>query len=193
MIADHCSAVLLAGGKSRRMGRDKALLPYGDGLLWEHQIATLRAAGFENIAISVAADRQDSTSFCDHYPILSDSYPGAGPMNGVYEALLWSPTPLVLVLAVDLPFVTEVFLGELYRASTPEIGVVPKLGDNFEPVVAIYPKSRKSEVLAQIHAGHCKLQSLVQIGIEKAWLHSKAVSASATSQFVNWNNPSDID
>lgn len=193
MIADDCSAVLLAGGKSSRMGRDKALIPYGDGLLWEHQITTLRATGIKDIAISVAAGRQEPIPFPKHFPLLSDSHSGAGPINGVYEALRWSRRPLVLVLAVDLPYISVGFINELYQASTPEVGVVPKLGDNFEPVVAIYPKSRMSEVLAQIHTGYCKLQSLVQFGIEHGWLRSKAVSAAATTQFVNWNQPSDIN
>ncbi|MEP6937964.1 MAG: NTP transferase domain-containing protein, partial [Chthoniobacterales bacterium] len=78
------SAVVLAGGKSLRMGCDKALLPFGGHRLLEHQLATLRATGATEIFVSARE--------AEHYswagmPIVCDEISDAGPLAGLCATL----------------------------------------------------------------------------------------------------------
>jgi molybdopterin-guanine dinucleotide biosynthesis protein A len=92
--------VILAGGLSRRMGRDKALLPYKSGTLLSHMIA-LYTGAFDGIAVST--DRQG------RFPVgsaleLIDLYPGQGPLAGLHAAFTMTEAETVFLTGVDLPF-----------------------------------------------------------------------------------------
>src|SRR5258706_11754457 len=94
------SAVILAGGRSSRMGRDKAWLEVGGQTLLARQIGLVREMGATEIFISGRADADYSAFRC---PILQDKFLGAGPLAGIERALDAAQSPLLLVLAVDLP------------------------------------------------------------------------------------------
>src|SRR5205823_5696774 len=98
------SAVLLAGGASRRMGMDKALLRAPDGdsspqLLWQRQLQTLRALEPAEILIS----GPPRPGFPAGVPCIRDRLPGCGPLGGLATCLARVATPWLLVLAIDLP------------------------------------------------------------------------------------------
>jgi molybdopterin-guanine dinucleotide biosynthesis protein A len=104
------SAVILAGGRSRRMGRDKAWLEVDGQPLLARALAVLREAGPREVFISSRADRGDAALGC---PVLLDREPDLGPLGGIERALQAAASPLVLVLAVDLPYMTGGFLRKL--------------------------------------------------------------------------------
>ena len=89
------SAVILAGGKSARMGRDKAFVEIGGQTLLARQLALARAAGAREVFISGRAD-VDYSAF--DYRVLLDDFPAAGPLAGIECALAASTLPLLLVL-----------------------------------------------------------------------------------------------
>ena len=91
--------VILAGGQSRRMGRDKARLPWGGETLLQSLID--RFAPFGPVAVCV--DRPGHFGFSGASE-LCDPYPGQGPLNGVIAGLRWSGGEPVFLCAVDLPF-----------------------------------------------------------------------------------------
>ncbi len=102
----------MAGGESRRMGRDKATLMVGGEPMWRRQIRTLREAGFAEIMIARGA----------HEPLgagepglveVPDAVPGCGPLGGLATGLQRASTGWLLVLAVDLPFMPASFLREM--------------------------------------------------------------------------------
>src|SRR6476659_3626346 len=107
--AEFCAftAVLLAGGRSTRMGRDKASLPYAGGALWEHQLATLRSTGAGEVCIS--GPRHGPYASCG-LPILEDRTPNVGPLAAIETAL--PRAPYVVVLAIDMPAMRADFLRE---------------------------------------------------------------------------------
>src|SRR5262245_36649817 len=131
------SAVILAGGRSRRMGRDKAWLEVEGQPLLVRQVRIVRALNPAEIFISGRAGENYSALNC---PVLLDREPGFGPLGGIERALQTAGSPLVLVLAVDLPYMTTDFLRKLCGECEGDIGAVPQLNGQFEPLAAIYPK-----------------------------------------------------
>src|SRR5271163_1224329 len=100
-----CSGYVLAGGRSTRMGRDKALLPLGDSTLLDHVAQCVRqAAG--NVTIIGPPDRYASLG----YPVTADLVTNCGPLGGLYTALSITETDWNLMVACDMPGLTAHFL-----------------------------------------------------------------------------------
>jgi len=132
------SAVILAGGASTRMGRDKAWIEVGGRLLIARQVELVREVGAREVFISGRVDA-DYTSFS--CPVLKDRFPEAGPLAGIEAALAAAASPLVLVLAVDMPHMNADLLQQLVGQCTETTGAIPRLADAIEPLAAVYPKS----------------------------------------------------
>jgi len=177
------SAVLLAGGKSSRMGRDKGGLVI-DGLpLWRRQIATLRATDAAEIFVS---GKQGTFGEIE---TLQDDVPDAGPLTGLIVSLRRSRFPLLLVLAVDLPAMTPGYLQKLVALARPGIGVIPRCGETFEPLAAVYPREALS--LAE----HCRTERELTLQVlARRLVDSNLVLACDVSEgelFTNINTPED--
>jgi len=180
------SAVLLAGGKSSRMGTDKARLEIGGLPLWRWQLETLRESGAGEVFVS--GRRDDVFSEVE---VLEDDVPDAGPLTGLIVSLRRARFPWLLVLAVDLPGMTAEYLRRLVALAQPGVGVVPKCGEFFEPVAALYP----GEALAS--AEHCRsegelsLQILARRLVNAGLVRSLDVAADEAGLFANVNTPGD--
>ncbi len=185
----NLGAVILAGGASRRMGQDKAWLLFDGQPLLVRALATVREAGIEEILISGRAGTDYSALGC---PVLFDHENGCGPIAGLQRALEEAQAPQVLVLAVDLPRMTPVFLRRLAARCDALTGVLPRLKGKLEPLAAIYP--RRCRYLAR----DCLLKAhLAARDFAEACLREKAVSlfdvADADAAcFENWNTPADV-
>lgn len=132
------SAVILAGGQSRRMGRDKAWLPLDGQSLLARQLELIRQLAPAEIFVSGRADTDYCALGCR---VLTDRFANVGPLAGVERALEATTTPLLLVLAVDLPDLTVDFLRRLAVGCVGEAGVVLRHAGHLEPLVAFYPKA----------------------------------------------------
>src|SRR5438552_4706439 len=97
------TAVLLAGGKSRRMGRDKATIEWRGRPLWEWQIEKLRALCVEKIVLSTQSDVPWRPPDVE---LLPDIPPSRGPLSGLAAALASTEADQLLALAVDMPFMS---------------------------------------------------------------------------------------
>jgi len=91
--------VILTGGASRRMGKDKALLPYRGKTLLRHLIDVY--APYGEVAVSV---REKGLFPCENAAELPDLYPDCGPLNGILSGFLAFDVPELFLTAVDLPF-----------------------------------------------------------------------------------------
>ena len=185
----NLSAVILAGGESRRMGRDKAWLEMGGQPLIRRALSTVRDAGIQGIVISGRAGADYSSLGC---PVLFDLEPGCGPLGGIERALSAATAPLVLVLAVDLPGVTAAFLRKLAAHCDPLTGAVPKLRGEIEPLAAIYPK--RCHVIARdclLKFRHAARDFAEACQRERA-VRTFAVSGTDAMCFDNWNSPADV-
>ncbi len=125
---------ILAGGESRRMGRDKALLPIGRRTFLEAIVDALRPL-VERIRV-VGRESAEGLAFGNAQP---DLYPGHGPLSGIHAALATAEAGRVLVVACDLPLVTTAFLRGLVGELPPELdAVVPCPAGNPIAVCALY-------------------------------------------------------
>lgn len=183
------SAALLAGGESRRMGHDKATLLFRGQPLWKHQLEILQCLEPERVLLSTRTDppwRPADVEF------VADQQPSRGPLSGIAAALSWTTTDHVLVLAVDVPFVTVRYLKDLCAEIEIGCGVIPMIGTRAEPLVAIYPREAAVDFQNALLGNECALQPLVRRLIEAGKLRPVTVGPDETSLFRNLNEPHDL-
>ena len=149
-------AVVLAGGESRRMGRDKSTLEYHPGRGEATRMAELtRAAGLPTyLSLRDAAHRPPGT---DDIPVLTDRLLGAGPLGAIVTAFLHDPAAAWLVLACDLPHFDAATLEQLLAARDPRryATAARRAGEPFpEPLVAIYEPRAYQRLLGFLSLGY---------------------------------------
>jgi molybdopterin-guanine dinucleotide biosynthesis protein A len=183
------SAVLLAGGQSSRMGRDKALLPLPgtDLLLWQRQLEILAELKPREIFWS-GAQRPGIPA---HVRVVPDSIANAGPLAGISACLDVLESDLLVVLAIDLPQMTATFLHRLLEKCSSNCGAVVEHGNFFEPLAAVYPRSLRELVSEQLRQGRLALQDIVQAGRHAGMLHVFPLEEKDTPLFQNVNSPED--
>jgi molybdopterin-guanine dinucleotide biosynthesis protein A len=151
-----CSLVILAGGLSRRMGRDKAALPAGDGTLIEHLARRLASAVDETI-IAGGSDRPA----LDGVRMVDDRYPRLGPLAGMHAGLTAARFPYAFVVGCDLPDV-EPSLVELLKALAGDCeAVVPRIDGRPQGVCALYQRALASRIEALLTAGERSVRTLL--------------------------------
>jgi len=178
------SAVLLAAGRSARMGREKALLPIAGEPLWRRQWRVLEAAGAGEIFLSA---RPDQDWVPPGVTVLADAVPGAGPLAGIAAALARCTTSHLLVLAVDLPRMTPAWFAPLAAECTPGRGAVGRRGRFFEPLAAIYPAELSAAAGAALSRGDYALQAFIVAAGER--FHVREIADAEAPWFENWNEP----
>lgn len=127
---------MLVGGGSSRMGRDKALLPFGNGTLVEHVAAVVSAAAG---SVTLVGDPLKYGRL--GYPVVADTMAGAGPLAGIVTALSASHSDWNLVLACDMPDVSAAFLTRLLVAAEsagPDCLLPAGPSGRLEPLCAAY-------------------------------------------------------
>jgi molybdopterin-guanine dinucleotide biosynthesis protein A len=152
-LAPTFNAVILAGGKSSRMGRDKAWLEINGQPLLARQIELARTLGAAEVFISGRAATDYSRFGC---PVLQDRFPNAGPLAGIESALAATTAPVLLALAVDMPEMVVACLEKIRAACGEHCGVIPQVGGRIEPLAGFYPKAALDlavELLGRQRAG----------------------------------------
>jgi len=134
MIED-CTALILAGGDSRRMGRDKASLPLGERTLLQCVAAVLQPL-FPQVIVSVRQQRHDID-----LPQVCDDPAVAGPLAGLAAGLAQVRTPWVFAVACDMPFLTESVILQLAQRRVDYQAVVPVVQGHAQPLAAFYAAS----------------------------------------------------
>ena len=183
------STLILAGGRSRRMGRPKAFLPVEGETLLERAVRIARELNPVEVLISGRAGHDYSA--LPGCRVVLDREPDLGPLGGIERGLASSRTPLLLVLAVDLPHITAAFLRRLLGHCDASIGVVPRLDGRLEPLAAVYPTTShrladrllaQRQLAAQTFANACLLAQAVRI---------LELGGPEAALFRNWNTPAD--
>ena len=187
------TAVILAGGESRRMGRDKALVEFEGEAMWRRQLRMLQA--LEPVEIFVSGPRR--AEFSATLRSIEDTGPSRGPLRGLVTALRAAQTAHVLVVAIDLPLMTAEFLESLRVQSRPGLGVVPfvvemESGKTFyEPLAAIYPRECLATAERHLAGSDWSMQSFVRDGVAAGFLVGSEIPPTARPMFRNMNAPGD--
>lgn len=188
LLGAGVAAAVLAGGRSRRMDRDKALLPFdGEPLL----LAVCRRLSPLFPELIVVAGAPGLYPFLP-FPVVPDRVPGMGPLSGIDAALRHARAPYVFVTACDMPFPSEALIGRLAGMAEGADLVVPCGPDGPEPLCAIYGKGCLPAVEAALGAGRLSAAELI------GRVASRVVPAEEVraldpdfSSFRNLNTPED--
>jgi molybdopterin-guanine dinucleotide biosynthesis protein A len=190
------TAALLLGGRSTRMGRDKALIEIDGEQLWWIQWQKLRALEPSQLILS-ARPGQDVPIPPPPAQVVRDRFGEIGPLGGVLSCLshveLAGPQSLVLVLATDLPRVPVAFLRELAFFAEPGCGAVVRRAGRFEPLAAVYPAEMLDLGRRRLRLGRLDLQGFVLEGLERGLLQELPGAEWPVSLFENLNSPADLD
>lgn len=132
------SVIILAGGYSRRLGQDKALLPWRGRTLIEHIVTQAQTLSDDVLVISGAEIRY--TEILD-VPIFPDEIQGVGPMSGLYTGLKHAQYEYSLAVACDMPLISQAVLDLLTDELDSSVwAVVPEVEGHRVPMLAIYHK-----------------------------------------------------
>lgn len=145
------TAVILAGGRSTRMGQDKATLVFDGRTLFSRTLAMLQPL-FSRILI--AGDRPDLAT--PEVPCIPDRYPGSA-LGGIHSGLAAAATPWILVLPCDLPYPAADLLQHLIDGRDGFDLVVPRTPHGLEPVFALYHKNCLPHMEAMLQRGEYRI------------------------------------
>ena len=188
-IAD-ATAVVLTGGKSSRMGRPKALLPFDDEPLIAHVVRKLNAI-FAEVVVVAAPDQE--------LPDLSvtlarDGVAYQGPVSGIYHGLQAANKEVCFVTSCDAPFLNQALIAHLVTQIHGFDVVVPFWQERFQPLHAVYRRSVTPLLGEQLERGELrpvflydKVRTRKVSEEEISWFDPEGLS------FVNMNSPADYE
>ena len=186
------TGVLLAGGKSRRMGEDKRYLVVGKQTLLERGLGVLRSI-FQEVFIVIA---QDSPPLEVDARVVRDLVPDCGSLGGLYTGLARATTPSIFVVACDMPFLDSGVITQFtIRRAIADI-VMAKLAARLHPMHALYDKRCLPVLEQMIRARQLKIQEIVSHPSLRVRYVTEAdlltIDPSGRS-FQNVNTPADLE
>ena len=183
------TAFILAGGKSTRMGTDKAFVKLNGRTLLDRQLDLARSVCAN---VRIVGDRSKFGAFA---PVVEDVFPACGPLGGIHAALRSSQTDLNLMIAVDVPFLSAEFLQFLIargRDSGATV-TVARISEGWQPLCAVYRKEFADMAEKALQAGRYRIDALFEPAttrvIEEGELREQGFGAEL---FRNLNTPEDL-
>ena len=185
------TAFVLAGGRSTRMGADKALLQWGNETLL-HRALNLAGAVAEEVRIV-----GDATKFGGFTSaVVEDVYRDRGPLGGIHAALSSTASDLNLMLGVDLPLMKSEFLAYLITQARKSgaFVTVPNAGGGFQPLCAVYRREFASVAEESLRAAKNKIDRLFSKVSTRVIEEEELVRAGfSADMFRNVNTPEDLE
>ena len=182
------TGVILAGGKSTRMGKDKSLLPYNDRPLIEKVYRDLSAL-FNEVVIVTNSPEEYVFLPC---PKIPDIHVGQGSMAGVHAGLKWSRDERIFVTACDMPHLDRELIRWLAGIKTTAPALVPESSAGFEPLHAFYSKAALPALEEAITSDRRKIIDLLElIGAQIVPAAEVARHSPGFRSFANLNSPED--
>ena len=177
------SAVIFAGGKSSRMGKDKSLLPFGTyATLSEFQQERLKP-WFKKVYISAKGNKFDFVCEC-----IEDKTPVSSPLIGLLSILESIEEDEVFVLSVDAPFVDKGVIEKILNSNDSAYNaIVAKSPSGIQPLCGLYKKSILPLIYRQIEDNNHKLQALLKLA------KTHYVTFKDDLPFTNLNHPHEYE
>jgi molybdopterin-guanine dinucleotide biosynthesis protein A len=150
------TSVILCGGKALRFGSSKAITSVGGRTVIERIIRVLEPLSSQIIAVT-SAEKTD-IPVADKAKVVTDVYPGRGPLGGIYTGLLHAQSDLTLVVGCDMPFLNAKLMSLMLDLTDGFDAVVPRLGGRYvEPLHAIYAKTCLMKIKNQLESGQLSI------------------------------------
>jgi len=174
-------ATIFAGGKSSRMGQDKALIPFGDfSTLSEYQYNRLSKI-FKRVYISAKSNK-----FNFNADIIKDNYKTSSPLVALISIFENLDIDEVFILSVDAPFISKEIIERLYREADPYSNIIVASSKNgLEPLCGIYRRDILDLAKEFLKADNHKLTSLIKSS------NHQIVKFNLTKEFINLNREED--
>jgi molybdopterin-guanine dinucleotide biosynthesis protein len=185
---EHVSLAILAGGRSRRMGEDKAFARFGDGTLIEWVVR--RVSGLFPYTFIVAKDVERYRPL--GLPVVADALPALSPTVGVYSAVLAAPTEHTVCLGCDIPFVTPELLLALAARTNGHAAVVPREGGWLQPMCAVYSRAALGPLQAMLDADERRID-LVYERMDTEYVDVTDLGLDGRDVFLNVNTPAELE
>ena len=191
MISD-VTGILLAGGQSRRMGKDKRFLYVGEDTLLTRSENVLRSV-FSSVCIVIA---QDSPPLEAEIPVVRDLVPGCGSLGGLFTGLKMSSTEFVFLAACDMPFLESTLIEYLVSKKDGADVVMVRTEEGMQTTHAVYSKKCIPIIEEMLRRGNLKIQELVRDHSLRVRLIEKSEIQGDhhfTKSFINVNTPTDLE
>ena len=171
---------VLTGGRSSRMGRDKAMLPIEGVALVERTAERVRGAA-GSVTLIGAPERYGHLGF----PMAADLIENCGPIGGLYTALKIGRADWNLLVACDMPGITAEFLRELLDAARQcgSTCLVPQTESGLHPLCAVYHRRAEGAVASAIEHKRFKMHDLLKV------LEAQSFPVADAAQLENVNTP----
>lgn len=181
---ENVQGILLAGGKSSRMGSDKASLPLGETTLAGSLKAQLDKY-CDNLLVSIARDKQ---SPIENVRVVVDKIDGKGPLAGIYSSLTESNSRVSLVVACDIPYVHPMLVRKMLMFCNDYDIVVPSFKtDTVEPMMAVYTKACLGAIESLIDRNVLRVKDLFTI------CKTKIIAWSDNTWYANLNTRNEYE
>lgn len=188
------SCIVLAGGKGLRLGHGKVLETVGNKSLLQQVVS--RVSLLSSDIIIVTATEQTASQFIDYSKLrmVTDIYPGKGPLGGIYTGLVTSTSFYNLVVASDMPFLNQALLRYMIQLSANFDLVVPRAGNLFEPLHAVYTKSCLAPIEHMIKQGKLRVNRLFSL-VKVRYVEAEEIERFDPKHlsFFNINNEADLE
>ncbi len=187
------TGLLLAGGKSRRMGRDKRFLELGGRTLLERSLTVLEGL-FDEVMVSVAEPLPELKSL--RARVVTDLIPDCATMGGLYSGLSRARHPRLFAAACDMPFLADAVIRRMADLGRDADVVMVCLANGLQPMHAIYSKACLPHLERMLHANNLRVQDLVSVSDLSVKILSEADIGEADPQllsFLNVNQPADLE
>ena len=188
-MKNELPGVILAGGRSRRFGSNKALSRLGDRTVLEHVIASLHPL-CDPITI-IAKEREPYLPF--GLPVVADTFEASGPIAGLATALQLNRSGLVVVAGCDLPFIKTALLRHLLSLLEDYDAVVPYYPDRFQPLCALYRPGCLPFLMEMMEERKRNLQGLFRKIKTRKIAPQELAPYDPEKVFFNINTPSDLE
>lgn len=191
MITD-VTGVLLAGGKSRRMGEDKRFILVGQQTLFDRSCAVLREL-FEQVCVVIA---QDSPALQAEVPVVRDLMPDYGSLGGLYTGLRLAKTQHIFLAACDMPFLNPIVIRHMVQLKDSADIVISRWGTRLQPTHAVYGRNCLPVIEEMMTLQNRKIHSMIGHPALRVCVVPEAeirqIDHDGRSMF-NINTPSDLE
>lgn len=187
MIKKNITGIILAGGKSSRMGSDKGIVNLNGKKFIEHILEAV-LPNVNEVLIIANNDNYNNLG----YKVIKDKIKDCGPLGGIYTGLMNSQTENNMVVSCDIPFINSDLVKYIIENTSNADITVPVYKGNIEPLCAVYTKRTSDQIHNLIMNKDLKIQNILKYFITKELFITKMQKFYTDKLFVNINTPEEL-
>jgi molybdopterin-guanine dinucleotide biosynthesis protein A len=187
------TSIVLAGGKGKRLGRDKLSETVGGRSLLQRVVVILGLVSDQTLIVIAQGQSEPAVSAPTEVKIVTDLHPGKGALGGIYTGLASSDSFHNLVVAADMPFLNPSLLRYLMGLSADYDVVMPKVRGEIEPLHAVYSRHCLEPIRHQLEDDSLKIRDFLE-RVRVRYVEEAEIKEFDPNQlsFFNVNTPADL-